>query len=123
MAFFSFKRSAAQHHAFINQAVVADLGGLPDYPPHPMVDEESPADFCTGMDLNSCEPTAEMGNQTGSCKPSPLIEGMGNTVEPNGMEARITEKNFHSVFRCRISVFNGSDVFLKALPHGSIPLY
>jgi len=47
---------------------------------------------------------------------------MGNTVEPDSMEARITEKNFYSVFRCRISFFNGSDIFLKALPHGGIPL-
>jgi hypothetical protein len=46
-----------------------------------------------------------------------LIEDMGNTVEPDSMEARITEENFDSVFRRRISVFNGSDVFSKTLPH------
>jgi hypothetical protein len=47
---------------------------------------------------------------------------MGNAVEPDSMEARITEKNFYSVFRRRISFFNGSDIFLEALPHGGISL-
>jgi hypothetical protein len=82
-----------------------------------MINEKSSADFCTGVDLNSCEPSAKMRNQTGSGKPSPLVEGMGNTVEPDRMEAWIAEKNLHSVFRSRVSIFNRPDIFLQALPH------
>jgi hypothetical protein len=84
-----------------------------------MVDKESPADFCTGMDLNSREPPAKMGNQACGRKPFLSIEEMGNAVEPDRMEARITEKNFHKVFRSRISVFDGTNVFLETLPHAT----
>jgi hypothetical protein len=42
---------------------------------------------------------------------------MGDSVEPDRMETGITEENLDEVFRRRISLFNGSNIFLKALPH------
>jgi hypothetical protein len=77
-----------------------------------MINEKPSADFGAGMDLNACEPTAKVGNQTGRGKPSPLIEGVSNAVEPDCMETRITEENLHRVFRRRVSVFDGPNVFL-----------
>jgi hypothetical protein len=49
--------------------------------------------------------------------PPPLKEEMGNAVEPNGMEPRIAEKDLRIVFGSRISLFNGSDIFLQTVPH------
>jgi hypothetical protein len=87
-----------------------------------MVNEKSPPDFRARVDLNSCERSTEMRNQAGGCEPPPLVEGMGDAVKPDCMETRVTEKDLHNVFRCGISVFNGSDVFLQPLPHGQIRL-
>jgi hypothetical protein len=92
VAFLFFKRCTTQDDTFINQAIVADLSSLPHHHTHPMINEESLADFCTRMDFDSREPPAKMGNQTGSCKPSSLIESMGNTVEPDGMGPDSREK-------------------------------
>jgi len=51
-----------------------------------------------------------------------LIEEMGNAVEPYGMETRVAEENLQKVFSRRISLFNGSDIFLQTFPHGNIAL-
>jgi hypothetical protein len=64
------------------------------------------------MDLDACEPAGEVRDQAGSGIPSLLIEEMGDSVEPDGMETRITEKNLEIVLGCGISLFNRSDIFL-----------
>jgi hypothetical protein len=69
------------------------------------------------MNLNACEPSVKMGQEAGSRMPPPLKEEMGNAVEPNGMEPRIAEKDLRIVFGSRISLFNGSDIFLQTVPH------
>jgi hypothetical protein len=82
-----------------------------------MVDKEPPPKLCPGMNLNACEPTAKMRDEAGGSIPSPLIEEMSQTMEPNGMETRITEKNLHAIFNSGISLSNGSDIFLQTFPH------
>ena len=81
MAFLFFKCGAAQHNTFINQAVVADLGGLSNHHTHSMVDKESPADLCARMDFDSCEPPIKMGDQAGSGIPSFFDRGNGQCGE------------------------------------------
>jgi hypothetical protein len=85
-----------------------------------MVNEKSPPDFRARVDLNSRERSTEMRNEAGGCEPPPLVEGMGDAVKPDCMETRVTEKDLHNVFRCGISVFDGSNVFLQPLPHHQI---
>jgi hypothetical protein len=77
-----------------------------------MVNKKSPPDFRAGMNLNACEPSAEMRNQAGGCEPPPLIEEMGDAVKPDCMETGVTEKDFYDVFRSWIPVFDGMNVFL-----------
>src|SRR4030042_5052507 len=115
MTFLFFKRGATQHNAFIYQTIVPDLGSLPNHHAHSMVDKKAPADFRPRMNLNSCESTAKMRDQTGSCKPFPSIEGIGNTVKPDRMETGIAEKNLHMIFSGRISLFHFLGVFLQSL--------
>src|SRR6202030_446974 len=43
----------AQGDVLIEQHVVADHGGFPDYHAHPVIDEKTPADFRARMDLNA----------------------------------------------------------------------
>jgi hypothetical protein len=77
-----------------------------------MVDKEPSPDLCPRMDLNPSEPSIEVREQSSGCIPFPIVENMGNTVEPYGVETWIAEKNFHIVLCGRISLFNGLDIFL-----------
>jgi hypothetical protein len=76
-----------------------------------VINEESPADSRSGMDLDSCKPSIEVRDQTGNSMPSPLIEEMGNSVQPDGVEPWITEKDLQVVFCCWVSLFYRSDIF------------
>jgi hypothetical protein len=107
-----FKCGAAEHNAFINQAIITDLGGLSHHHTHTVVNKKSPPDFRTRVDFNSCEPSAKMRNQAGGCEPPPPIEGMSNAVKPDRMETRVTEKDLYNVFRSWIPVFDGTNIFL-----------
>jgi hypothetical protein len=73
MALLFFKGGPTKHNAFINEAVIADLGGFPDHHTHAMVDEETSADRCSRMNLNSCQTPVEMRDEPGSGVPSFLI--------------------------------------------------
>jgi hypothetical protein len=46
------KPGAAERDSLIQGHVVADLGGLADHDPHPMVDDEALADQRRGVDLD-----------------------------------------------------------------------
>jgi hypothetical protein len=43
---------SAQYHTLIQQHIVADLRGLPDYHAHSMVDKKPPADGGSGVNLD-----------------------------------------------------------------------
>ena len=52
---------AAQGDAVVDQAVVADLGGLADDDAHAVVDDQAAADLGAGVDLNAGEVAAPAG--------------------------------------------------------------
>jgi hypothetical protein len=54
-----------------------------------VIDEETPADLGAGMDLNTGEKPIDMGDK--SCReiPATAPEGMGDPVQPEGMESRV----------------------------------
>src|SRR3990172_8872202 len=119
MPFLLFEGRSAHYHTLIDQTVITNLCGLSNHHPHPMIDEESSADLCPGMDLDACEPAGEVRDQTGGGIPFLLIEEMGYPVKPDGMEAWITKKNLQKVLSRRVSLFDRLDIFLEALPHES----
>jgi hypothetical protein len=65
------------------------------------------------MNLDPCEGTVKMGDQARCGIPFPLVEEMGNTMKPDGMETWIAEEDLYKVFGSRIPLFNGSDIFLQ----------
>ena len=44
---------AAQDHTLVHQHVLTDFGRLADDHAHAVIDEEAPADFRSGMNLNA----------------------------------------------------------------------
>ncbi len=88
------ERCAAQHHPHIDEDIVADLGSLADNDPHAMVDDYPPADHGTGMDLNSREEPADVGDEPGTEFQVMGPEPVGPPVEPEGMESRVTDEDF-----------------------------
>ena len=53
MALSGVLAGAAQRHAVVDGAVVADLAGLAEHDAHAVVDEQAPADGSTGVDLDA----------------------------------------------------------------------
>ena len=45
----------------VERAVVADLGGLADHHPHPVIDEEAAADPRPRVDLDARQPAGNVG--------------------------------------------------------------
>ena len=56
----AIERGAAERHALVDGAVVADFRGLADHHAHAVVDEHAPADLRAGMDLDAGEPAADV---------------------------------------------------------------
>ena len=54
------ERGAAQGHALVKRAIVADFGGLADHHAHAVVDKQPPADFGTGVDFDPGQEPPEM---------------------------------------------------------------
>ena len=56
---------AAQGDAVVDQAVVADLGGLADDDAHAVVDDQAAADRGAGVDLNAGPEAGPLGDSAG----------------------------------------------------------
>src|SRR3990172_2891514 len=123
MPFLLFEGRSAHYHTLIDQTVITNLCGLSNDHPHPVIDKESSADLCPGMDLDACKPAGEVIDQTGSGVPFLLIEEMCHPVEPDGMEPWVAEENLQIVLGRRVSLFDRSDIFFEALPHENISIF
>jgi hypothetical protein len=58
-----------------------------------VIDEESLADTCTGMNLHPSEKTRYMGCESGQEKEIMPPEEVGYAVQPDGMKARVAGYN------------------------------
>jgi hypothetical protein len=63
MAFALVPGGAAERDAVVQRHVVADLGGLADHHSSAVVDEETPAQRRTGMDVDIGDQPGEPGQQ------------------------------------------------------------
>ena len=68
MALALVPRGAAERHAVIERAVVADVGGFADHHAQAVIDEKAPPDRRPRMDLDARQPACEVGKEA----PEPL---------------------------------------------------
>ena len=89
--------SAAQGDPVVKQAVVADLGGLPDDDAHAVVDDQPPADLRAGVDLNAGQLPGSAGSPAGPGRTAGAGRESGNpVVDEDGVHARVQQKNLQS---------------------------
>ena len=73
MPLLSRQRRAAERHALVDRAVIADLGRLADDDAHPVVDEDAPADRRARMDLDTGQPARPLRHRRPSQR-IPLVQ-------------------------------------------------
>ena len=78
----TLKRRAAQCHALINRAIIANLGGLANHDAHAVVYEYAPPHRRTRVNFNPCEPTRDVRDKT--CQPIQFIQPQGVRQTVNG---------------------------------------
>jgi hypothetical protein len=106
----------------IKRAVVGDFGRLTDDHAHAMVDEYPAADGRARMDLDTGQPPSQMRGQAG--QPAQLMapQPVGESMQGQGMKARVTGQDFPGRARGRVALEHAGDVFTKTREHGRIPL-
>ena len=75
------KGGAAEGHALIQRAVVANLRGLANHHSHPVIDEQAFADTSSGMNLDPGQHPPDMGYETPGEQPAMPPQPMGEAVE------------------------------------------
>src|SRR5205085_4007911 len=113
---------AAQSDALVQQAIVADLGGLSDDDSHPVVDEEAAPDIRARVDLDPGKEAVDLGDEARQDRNAPAIELMSHPVPHDGVEAGIAQQDFQHTPGRRILAKDGLNLLPDGLPHkGSAP--
>ena len=76
---------AAQRHAMLNHDIITYFVCFPDDDAHAMVDEQTPADRRSGMDLDSGQETPQMRKHPTEGIPFSLIKKMSDIIYKDGM--------------------------------------
>ena len=104
---------AAQGDAMIDQAVVADLGGLADDDAHPVVNDQAAADLGAGVDLNAGDVAGQLGVQAGQEGKVVTVEPVGDAVEDDGVDAGVEEKDLQLAAGGRVALLIGAQQFTQ----------
>jgi hypothetical protein len=86
-----------------------------------MVNEDAMADGGAGVNLNASEKTRQMGGKAAKEAEAMEPEPMGQTMDPDGVEPRITEKNLQPAAGCRISGKDRLNILTHSGKHGTPP--
>jgi len=111
--------SAAQRHSLVKQHVVADLSRFPDHDAGAMVYEEPPPDGRARMNFDAGQEAAELGDQARQQGHTPAVQAMGQAVQQDGMQTRITEQNFRHALGGRIPLEGRMNLLSDLSEHAS----
>ena len=89
MALAGVLAGAAQRHAVVEGAVVADHGGLAEHDAHAVVDEQAPADPGTGVDLDAGLMPAALADPSRQKKVPALIQPVRDAVIDQNVKAGV----------------------------------
>ena len=110
MALAGMLAGAAERHALVERAVVADLGGLTDDDAAAVVDHQSLADFGAGVDLDAGEKLCALADGARTDLVPVRIERMGGAVQQHGVQSRVEQEHL-KVARCGgVAVAEGGNV-------------
>jgi hypothetical protein len=111
------QRGAAQGHALVDGAVVADLGHLANDHAHAVVDEDAPAKGGARVDLDARQPARDVRDES----PQPLQAGkparMRPAVHHQRVQAGVAGEHLERRLGSRIAFQDAGDVFTQAGEH------
>src|SRR5208337_4312589 len=117
------KGSTPEHHAHVDEDIVADFRSFSYDDPHAVVDDHAAPDLRPGMDLDTGQEPADMGDE-----PGPEFQVMGPepvrpAVEPEGMEPGVAEEDLEGGAGGGILGKDCPDIFPEAVEdHDPAPL-
>ena len=95
---------AAQGHALVDQAVIADLRGRADDDAGAVVNDQTAADGGGGMNFDTRQPLGDLAQKPGQKLTSMTPQPMADAVTDDGMQAVVKQENFQ-LRPCRRVVF------------------
>src|SRR5258706_16073839 len=110
-------RRAAERHAVVNGAVVADFRGFADHNAHAMVDEKAAPYLRAGVDFDTGKEAAEMRCQEREPPQPCMPQIVGETGHEQCMKTRVAGDDFPSIECCRIALEYDGYLFFKAGKH------
>ena len=99
MALAAVLAGAAECHAVIDEAVVADLGGLADDDAHAVVNDEAASDLRAGVDLDAGAVTSYLRYEAREEHMVMLIAPVGAAVVAHGLHAGVKQQHLDGAFR------------------------
>ena len=86
------------------------IGGLADYHPHSVVNEQAPADAGSGMNFDSGEETCALREPAAEQEKTVVPEPVIDPIEPKRMQAGIAQEHFEAGLCRGITLEDGGDV-------------
>ena len=102
---------AAQGYAMVEGAVVADDRGLTDDNAHAVIDEETPTNVGTGMDLDTGEQACDVRQHPRRPLVTPQPQPVRETMRDHRVQTRVGGHDLEGVACGRIAVENAADIF------------
>jgi hypothetical protein len=101
----------------IKRAIVADLRSFADHYAHAVIDENASSYGCARMNLYTCEPAPEMGNQARNPLEFGLPQPVCKAVIEQRVETRVTGNHLPGIACRGVTLENNRYAFLDTGKH------
>jgi hypothetical protein len=101
----------------IHGNIITDLGSFTDNNPHAVINEELTADPGARVNLNAGDEAGYLRGEPTKKKQLMNPAPVGEPMEPDGVQARITEEHLNKIARSWITVKNRIYVFFHPGKH------
>jgi len=108
---------SAQRHVLVKQYIVPDFRGFADDDAHTVVDKEPTPDLRARVYLDAGQESGELRDDTREERDTGVVELMGEAMEQNGMETRITKEDLQGAFGRWIFPKDGIYLFPDRFEH------
>src|SRR5690606_1107533 len=104
----------SERHAVIQRAIVADHRGFPYDDTHAVIDEKTPSDFCSGMNLYAGPPASQSRNEASRPCQAPVPQPMAESMSQNGVHPRVGGEDFEKGLGRGVAVENAAEIFFQS---------